>query len=323
MSEANVKRAEIFRFWLIRVIWALCGVTLIGVLVGAGLFLRISKLSGWGNNGENKGQTRVYSKEQIEKFISSVLIVVQNKPLGENSAYADMLFIASFNAFEQSLSIVAFAPETIVDVDGYGQILLGEAYTHGGPNLLLETINNNFGLALNEYACTDTYSLAAMIDLLGGIRVELSQDEANYINKALNNNLSAGSATLSGTQSMVHALDNISGQVPMGSPKRSISLVRSAISNMRKTATKEAMIPLLSLVFSKINSNLNIATLRDWGYEILKAEEIEYRSIILPHEDIWKTVDAKSKGITTDIFRSGEMLRQTLYGIQGAEATLG
>ncbi len=324
MSGHNVKRAEpeTFRLWLIGAIWAFGGITLVGILVGFGLFFRISRISGWDANSENGRPIKVYSKEQIEKFISSVLIVVQNQPLGEENAYADMLFIASFNALEQSLSLVAFASETVVEVEGYGQELLGDAYAFGGPDLLLETINENFGLELTEYACTDTYSLAAMVDLLGGIRMDLTQDEANYINKALKNNLSAGSVTLTGTQSMVHALDNISDEKPMGSAKRSINLVQSAIFNMRKTATKEAMIPLLSLVISRINSNLNIATLRDWGYEILKAEEIEYRSMILPHEDIWKTVDAKTKGIVTNIFKSGELLRETLYGIQENSAYL-
>jgi len=82
---------------------------------------------------------------------------------------------------------------------------------------------------------------------------------------------------------------------------------------MRKTATKEAMLPLLSLVFSNIQTNLDFAALQDWGYEILKSDEIEYRSLILPCEDSWKFTGEKNEEIQADIPRNGALLRKTLY----------
>ncbi len=323
MNERNDRKtaktkAEALRFWLIRAIWGLGGITLAGIILGGALLFRISKISGWSARNGQEGQVEVYSKEQIDKFITSVLIAVQNQPLGQKDARADMLFIASFNAFEQRLTMVALASETMVEVEGYGQKSLGEAYALGGPGLLVNTINQNFGLDLQNYACTDTHSLAAMIDLLGGIQLDLTPSEAGYINAALGGNgerLQAGPETLTGVQSMVHAMDNLSGQKPLGSLERSLTLIHSAIFDMRKTATKEAMLPLLSLVFSNIQTNLDLTTLRDWGYEILKAEEIEYRSLILPCEDSWKTVGVKGEELQADIPRNGALLRETLYHI--------
>ncbi len=312
-------KARDLRFWLIRAIWSLGGITLAGIVLGGVLLSRISKLSGWSTqNGQEVQQVKVYSKEQIDKFIISVLIAVQNQPLGQN-APADMMFIASFNALEQRLTVVALASKTMVDVEGYGQKSLGEAYALGGPGLLVNTINQNFGLDLQSYACTDAHSLAAMIDLLGGIPIELTPSEASYINDALGENgegLQAGPATLTGMQSMVHAMDNLSGQEPLGSLERSLALIHSAIFNMRKTATREAMVPLLSLIFGNIQTNLDFIALHDWGYEILKAEEIEYRSLILPCEDSWKTVEANGEELQADIPRNGALLRETLYNAQ-------
>ena len=121
-------------------------------------------------------------------------------------------------------------------------------YALGGPGLLVNTINENFELDLQSYACTDTSSLAAMIDLLGGIQTQLSQEEADYINSALDvsgEGIKAGTATLTGVQSMVHAMDDLSDSKPFGSLQRSLDLIYSAIFNMRKTATKEAMLPPL------------------------------------------------------------------------------
>ena len=314
-ETANTK-ADGLRFWIIRAIWCLGGITLAGIVLGGILLSSISRSSGWSAQDGREGQVEVYSKEQIDKFITSVLIAVQNQPLGQENAQADMVFIASFNAFEQRLTLVALASETMAEVEGHGKKSLGEAYALGGPGLLVNTMNQNFGLDLQNYACTDTHSLAAMIDLLGGIQIELTPSEASYINDALGVNdegLQSGPATLTGVQSMVNAMDNLSDQEPLGSLARRLKLIHSVIFNMRRTATKEAMLPLLSLVFSNIQTNLDFTALHDWGYEILKAEEIEYRSLILPCEDSWKVIGANREEFQVDIPRNGALLRETLY----------
>jgi len=306
-AKNEAKTPRTIRFWLIRAIRCLGGITLAGIILGAVLLSGISKGSGW------SGGQEIYSKEQIDKFITSVLIPVQNQPMGQQGARADMVFIASFNAFEQRLTLVALASNTLVEVEGHGQKSLDEAYALGGPSLLVNTINQNFDLDLQKYAATDTHSLAAIIDLIKGIQIDLTSSEAGYINDALGESLQAGPATLTGAQSMVYAMDNLSGDEPLGSLGRSLTLIQSTIFNLRKTATKEAMLPLLGLVFSSIQTNLDFTALHDFGYEILKAEEIEYRSLSLPSEGSWTAAGANGNQLEADIAHNGELLRETLY----------
>ncbi len=313
-KQPNESKAEALHRWLIRAICCLGVAALAGLAIGGVLLFRIGQMSGWSSPWERDGQVEIYSQEQIDKFITSVLITVQNQPLGQANAQADMVFIASFNAFEQRLSVVALAGQTLAEVEGYGQKSLAEAFALGGPGLLVNTMNKNFGLDLQNYASTDTHSLAAMIDLLGGIQAQLTHSEADYINAALGEgDLRAGRATLTGTQSMVHAMDGLSGHTPLGNLERSLALVHSAIFNMRKTATKEAMLPLLSLVFSNIQTNLDLTALNDLGYEILKAEEIEYASLILPAEGSWEAAGPNGEYLQADVPANAELLRETLY----------
>lgn len=315
MTKINV---ETLRAWLIRAIWCLGCITLVGMILGGVLFFSITQASGR-NAHDQEGQVEVYSKEQIDKFITSVLIVIQNQPLSQEKAQADMVFIVSFNAFEQRLTVGALANQTLMEVEGYGQKSLGEAYALGGPGLLVNTINQNFNLDMQKYVSTDTYTLATIIDLLGGVQTELTPSEKDYIYDALGENskgLQAGTTTLNGVQSMVHAMDNLSGQEPLGSLDRSLALINSVIINMRKTATKKAMLPLLSLVFSSIQSNFDLATLQDLGYEILKAEEIEYSSLIIPTENSWKYTGLNGEELKADIALNGAVLREALYNVR-------
>lgn len=59
-----------------------------------------------------------------------------------------------------------------------------------------------------------------MIDLLGGITVKVDFSEADYINKALGEkSVNAGREKLNGSQSMIYAMDDISGEEQMGGPE--------------------------------------------------------------------------------------------------------
>lgn len=319
-AKTTKPNRETFRRWVVRAIWCFGGITLAGLLFGGILLFQISKLSGWESLSALGGrQTQTYSQTQTDKFITSVLITVQNQPMDQEGAQADMVFIASFNAFEQRMTMAALSNDIMVSIEGTGQQTLGEAYASGGPALLLDAIAQQFNLDLQYYACTSTHSLAAMIDLLGGIQAVLTPDEAAYITEALGDSTQAlqpGPALLSGIQSMVHAMDNRSNSQPLGSLTRSLALVHSAVFNLRETATKEAMLPLLSLVFSSIHTNLDLSTLRDLGYEILQAKEIEYRNVILPDTDNRKVVFEESEDLSIDVLGDEKKLREALYSVQ-------
>ena len=72
--------------------------------------------------------------------------------------------------------------DTYVYIPGYGQNKINAAYTYGGPKLTIETIETNFGIKIDRYAVVDFDSFIEIIDTLGGIDMEVTQDEIDYIN---------------------------------------------------------------------------------------------------------------------------------------------
>ena len=300
-----MKDSEI-RKRLKKAICCLSAVLILSVASGAALLNSIGGTNGWESN--EKQEDEVYTKEQIDKFITGVLIVVQNNPLSDDKAGADMTFIASFDSFRQRLTMAALYNR--IEINGAA---LSDIYADSGPGGLVNAVNDGFGLDIKYYACTDTASLGAMIDLLGGITVKVDFSEADYINRALGEkSVEAGREKLNGSESMIYAMDDISGEEQMGGLKRSLELVGSAVKNMRGTATKEAMLPLLSLVAGSIKTNLDFSALHDIGYEILKAEEMDYRSIWIPVDGSWK-LDENGQFIMEDFETNKKQLYNWLY----------
>ena len=59
----------------------------------------------------------------------------------------------------------------------YGKI--NSAYSKGGPELAIKTLNTIFGLDISEYATVNFYGMSDIIDAVGGIDVELAEGELN------------------------------------------------------------------------------------------------------------------------------------------------
>ena len=62
---------------------------------------------------------------------------------------------------------------------------LNSAYAVGGGPLLVSTIESNYRIDIDNYASVDFSSMANIIDLVGGVDLEVSTQEAGYINMYL------------------------------------------------------------------------------------------------------------------------------------------
>ena len=72
-----------------------------------------------------------------------------------------------------------------MNVPGYGQTKINHAYAYGGAELAIQTINENFNLDITDYAAVNFDSLADVIDVMGGIDLEVTEEERYQINAYL------------------------------------------------------------------------------------------------------------------------------------------
>lgn len=59
-----------------------------------------------------------------------------------------------------------------IDSDSYSKI--NAAYAQGGAKQMLQALDQNLDLHITDYVAVDWYALAKAIDLLGGVKVEVT-----------------------------------------------------------------------------------------------------------------------------------------------------
>ncbi|WP_313132943.1 LCP family protein [Anaerocolumna sp.] len=123
----------------------------------------------------------------------------------EKSTHSDTIVIASINKKTKDVKLLSIYRDTYVDIPERGYDKINAAYFRGGYPLALSTINKNFDLDVKEYVTVNFDAVCKVVDLLGGIELDITKEELKYVNgytKELNeiNGTSVGKLKSAGTQ---------------------------------------------------------------------------------------------------------------------------
>ncbi len=135
--------------------------------------------------------------------------------LGEGNR-TDCIIVASLNNETKEIKMVSVYRDTLLDLSEGTYQKCNAAYSYGGPVLAINMLNMNLDLDIQDYVTVDFGAIADAIDLLGGVEIEVTEEELPYINqyipetansagKAANYLSSAGLQTLDGTQATTYA----------------------------------------------------------------------------------------------------------------------
>lgn len=137
--------------------------------------------------------------------VLNVMLFGEDNARGEKFGRSDSMIMLSIDNRHKKLKMTSFQRDSYVYVDGYGYDKLTNAYAYGGPKLTIQTIESNFGVKVDRYAVVDYASFIDIIDVLGGIDLELTKDEIDYINYQLYKNKQSDTrTTITDAPGMVH-----------------------------------------------------------------------------------------------------------------------
>lgn len=118
-------------------------------------------------------------------YVKSVLVIGTDGRTTEEQGRSDSMILLSFNSRSNKIILTSFMRDCYVNIAGYGMDKLNAAYSYGGAELLMDTIESNFNIKINDYVTVNFISFAGLIDAVGGIDIDVTADEAQEINNIL------------------------------------------------------------------------------------------------------------------------------------------
>lgn len=133
----------------------------------------------------------------------NVLLIGCDKSDG-TSQRSDSMILVTVDKVHQKIKMTSFMRDLWVSIPGYYDARLNAAYSYGGAELLLRTIYENFGVPVNDYVMVDFEMFEKLIDGLGGVNVDITEDEADYINETSHAKVHSGENILNGDYALIY-----------------------------------------------------------------------------------------------------------------------
>lgn len=193
--------------------------------------------------------------------ISNILIVGADKRESwSESGRSDCVMIGTIDKKHNRLKLVSLMRDMYIDIPNHGKDKFNAAYSYGGISLLYQTIAYNFDIQLDGYVLVDFAAFRNVIHELGGVDVELTEDEADYLVKAYKHGAVAkvvpGRQTLTGAQALAYTRIRQDAAADFGRTQRQRTVMQ-AILTKAKTKSLSQLTDLAGSIMPYITTDLS------------------------------------------------------------------
>ena len=267
--------------------------------------------------GEN-----IYLKDSTllkSESVRNILFIGSDAREGLGGQRSDSMILFSIDEANKKIKLTSFMRDSYVYIPGKGySTKLNAAFNYGGAQLLMDTIEYNFGVDIEDYVMLDYNAFIEFVNLLGGITIEdVTEKEAKYMREQVNRpKFKAGTN------------ENVDGRTAMwycriryvdsdfGRTQRQRKVITSIINKAAKTNLFK-LIDIVKQVLPNISTSLDRNDLLELGigaffkyirYDILQQQ--------IPAEDTWWSVRLPNSGdvLKMDFDKNKKILKEFIYG---------
>ncbi len=119
----------------------------------------------------------------LQGYTTIALFGVDNHTAGDYSnTRTDTIIIAAINNDSKEVKLCSVYRDTYLNLTDGSYNKANGAYAAGGPTQAISMLNNNLDLDIKNYVTVDFSAMINIIDILGGITLDISADEAAAMN---------------------------------------------------------------------------------------------------------------------------------------------
>lgn len=191
---------------------------------------------------------------------------------------SDSIMVMSINKKTKKVKLASIYRDTYVSIDGHGYTKMNHAYSYGGPELALSTINTNFDLNCSEFVTVNFSALTNVIDLLGGITLDIEENELKYVNDyardvakingtKYNKIKSPGKQVVDGTQATGYCRVRYTAGGDFRRAERQRTVVEQVFQKAKKSNIK-TLISVMNEMIPQIYTSLDTLEMLSYGKDI-------------------------------------------------------
>ena len=301
-----------------------CIVVVLLVVCGAS-FVMAGALHGKLNYNEIEEVKREPFKEA---GVKNILLIGNDSRSADESGRSDAMILVSVSSKTNSIHLTSLLRDIYVEIPGHEGNRLNAAYAYGGPELLMETLEKNFDIEVNRYMLVNFQAFANLVDAVGGVDLELSNEEVQYVNgylveynqlegrpegtDYLDTSLS-GTIHLNGPQALAYCRNRYIG-TDFARTERQRKVISAAMKNAPLALVTNGS-ELIEGVMSNITTNLTKTELSGLMMQAPMMMTYEMTSGSIPLEGTYSNANIRGMAVLeVDFEANKQYIQKEIYG---------
>ena len=258
---------------------------------------------------------------------TNILLVGVDARESDVSSRSDTMMLLTIDNKNGQIKLTSFLRDSYVQIAGRKKEKLNAAYFRGGIQGLVDTLELNFKVEIPYYMLVDFEIFTTVVDMLGGIEVEVTEKESAYSKKTPTDRggylpLEAGeNIHLNGTEALWYSRMRYLDSDFMRTQRQ--RKVITAIVGKAKLQKPQALLELAEAIIPLIKTNITADEMKKLGVDAVLDKAYNY-SIVqqqIPADETWsnKTISGVGACLVMDLDENAEILANFLRNKQETE----
>jgi LCP family protein required for cell wall assembly len=252
-----------------------------------------------------------------DSSITNILLIGIDKNEDGSDGRSDTNMLISIDNKTKTIRLISFLRDTYLEIPTVGKAKLNAAFSHGGPALTMQTLENNYKIQIDKYISVNSDNFAAIIDKMGGLDINMNQALCDAENRNMGSNLKPGVNHLNGRLALYYArireTDSDFGRT--GRQREVVELMIKKFRSMNPLESNKIMYDYLPYV----KTNLNDAELLYLASIAGSVAHYPMETMHVPNEGTYTEKKIKDVGavLDPDLEENCKLLREFIYGDEG------
>ncbi|MBQ6839631.1 MAG: LCP family protein [Oscillospiraceae bacterium] len=262
--------------------------------------------------------------------VLNVLLIGQDRRSEEQGrSRSDVIILCTVNKPAKTLTITSFMRDMYVQIPGYEDNRINVPYVLGGMDLLDRTLSTNFGVEVDGNVEVDFYGFIGIIDLMGGIEMDLTQAEANYMNlnyswdvddgKSKVWNLKEGVNQLTGSQALSYARMRYVGNGDYERTERQRRVLSALVEKAKELSITELNL-LLQHALPMITTDMENQEILNYALELFPMlPELTVTTLRIPADGAYQSTYVREMAVLLPNLAKNRSILEEAMKVPGGE----
>lgn len=261
----------------------------------------------------------------ISDDVYNILLIGSDTRESGSVGRSDAMILVSINQKSETIYLTSFLRDCYVSIPGYGNTRLNHAFAYGGPALLEETLEKNFKVHVDRYVAVDFFSFMDVIDVLGGVYINVTEEEQEVTNDyiwSMNNLMgeewsndylwSSGWQKLNGKQALCYARNRYTGN-DYQRTERQRTIINQIISGAMESSPS-TLVDLAQVILPQVTTDMTKSEILSYAANIAAYMDYDIESQQIPVSGSYSgaTISGMSV-ISLDLDENIDYLQDTIY----------